>query len=279
MPVFDCHVHIFPFEIISERDKIARKDKAFDLLYGDPKTKMIDVDGLSTYMKREGIEKAVALSFPFKDKELLRLTNDYLLYASKELPIVPFIMIDIFDETWSIKEIERCFSKGAAGIGEIAIYEGELGEKEFSRLDNIIKYMEEAGSPLLFHVNEPIGHSYRGKIKVDFLALFQFIEKHQDLNIILAHLGGGICFFEFMPEVKKTFRNVFYDLAAVPFIYDETIYDFIGAHLPEKVIFGSDYPLLPYSRYKNGISKLSAERMEKILFKNAERFFNHGRLG
>lgn len=276
MPVFDAHVHIFPLEIIRERDKIARKDKAFGLLYGDPKAKMIDVNGLSTYMKKEGIKEAVVLSFPFKDKELLRLANDYLLYASREFPVIPFIMIDIFDETWSIKEIERCFSKGAVGIGEIAIYEGELAEKELSRLDGIVKYMEETGGPLLFHVNEPIGHKYRGKTKVDFVALFQFVEKHQNLKLILSHLGGGICFFEFMPEVKNIFRNVFYDIAAVPFIYDETIYNFIGAYIPEKVFFGSDYPLLPYSRYKNAISKLSVEKIEKILFRNAERFFKHG---
>ncbi|MCX7966391.1 MAG: amidohydrolase family protein, partial [Syntrophorhabdaceae bacterium] len=88
-----------------------------------------------------------------------------------------------------------------------------------------------------------------------------------------AHLGGGLCFYEFMPEVKEAFKNVFYDTAASPFLYSNDIYKFLGKFLKEKVIFGTDYPLLTTKRYLKGMETLDLETQEMILSKNARRLF------
>ena len=53
-----------------------------------------------------------------------------------------------------------------------------------------------------------------------------------------------------MPEVKKTLANVYFDSAASPFLYSPRIYtqaiETVGS---EKLLFGSDYPLLSPQGY------------------------------
>ena len=40
-----------------------------------------------------------------------------------------------------------------------------------------------------------------------------------ELDIILAHWGGGLLFYETMPEVRRTLRRVWYDTAASPLLF------------------------------------------------------------
>ena len=65
--------------------------------------------------------------------------------------------------------------------------------------------------------------------------------------------------------------HVYYDTAASPFLYNAKIYssaiDIIG---PDRIIYGSDYPLLDLGRYQKELEKsnISKEDREKILGKN-----------
>jgi len=94
---------------------------------------------------------------------------------------------------------------------------------------------------------------------------------------VLAHWGGGIFFFNLLKkEVKESMNNVWFDTAASPFLYDPKVYrlakDIIGA---DKILFGSDFPLLKPSRYftelketgleKKDIAKICGENAVKLL--------------
>jgi hypothetical protein len=53
-----------------------------------------------------------------------------------------------------------------------------------------------------------------------------------------------------MPETAGLCRNVYYDTAAVPFLYDVRIYRVALAIIgTEKMLLGSDFPLLRPGRY------------------------------
>jgi predicted TIM-barrel fold metal-dependent hydrolase len=271
MPVLDAHTHLFPPEIIEKRERIASDDRAFGIIYSDRKARMADGQQLSGYLEKEGIDVVVACGFPFRDPGLVRLTNDYVLEIARgDRRIVPFAIVDPAYETASIREAERCLERGARGIGEIAYYGGGFGESERRALNTLATWMEQAGMVLMLHVNEQVGHAYPGKTAVDFGEIIRFLEDHPSLKIILAHMGGGICFYEFMPEIRKSCSLVYYDLAAVPFLYSEAIYRFAAQFLWHKVLFGSDYPLLPYSRYKSALEKLDGEARERILYSNGK---------
>ena len=69
-----------------------------------------------------------------------------------------------------------------------------------------------------------------------------------------------------MPEVKEAMRNVYFDTAASPFLYRPRIYNqvvqLVGA---DKVLFGSDYPLIPQSRFLKEINSLDLPQETKAL--------------
>ncbi len=279
MRLLDAHTHIFPPELIEKRGGIASTDSGFALLYGTGRARMTDSAGLFSYMEKEGIDRVAAACFPFEDGGLIRLANDYVLdVARTDARVLPFVMIDRRDEEAAVAEAERCFQKGACGVGELAYYKGGFGERERMSLEGLARYLEQTGMILMLHLNEQVGHDYAGKTPVDFVQVAYFVQAHPGLRIILAHMGGGICFYEFMPEIRKAFSRVYYDLAATPFLYSKDLYAFAGRFLATKVLFGSDYPLLTLARYESDLEGLDDDTRRRLLYDNGRDLFG-ARLG
>ena len=112
MKVIDAHTHIFPPEIIAKRDKIAQNDPGFGLIYKDRGSRMADLDDLLAYMRRCGIAACVICGFPFKDKGLLAMQNDYLMEVGRSNSnIWPLAAIDTADEATALHEMDRCLKK------------------------------------------------------------------------------------------------------------------------------------------------------------------------
>ena len=77
-------------------------------------------------------------------------------------------------------------------------------------------------------------------------------------------------------EVKDILKNVYYDTAASPFLYNKEIYrTAFSLTGKDKILFGSDYPLMKPSRYFQEIedSGLSKEDQAGILGENAAMLF------
>jgi hypothetical protein len=172
-------------------------------------------------------------------------------------------------------ELDRGIKNGAKGVGEIAFYHREMTAQDIESMGPIFKEMEKQRIPILLHTNEHLGHSYPGKGGTPLEVFYQFALAFPSLPILLAHWGGGLPFYELMPEVSKAMPNVYYDTAASPFLYSKKIYgvvkEIVGA---EKIIFGSDFPLVRPKRYFQELeeSGLSIEDREKILGLNFLRF-------
>ena len=72
-------------------------------------------------------------------------------------------------------------------------------------------------------------------------------------------------------------KNVYYDTAAGPFLYDGAIYRVaVELGLTSKILLGTDYPLLSPRRYLKQIraAGLAEGVVEAILGGNARRVFN-----
>jgi len=123
----------------------------------------------------------------------------------------------------------------------------------------------------MLHCNETVGHPYPGKCNTPLRSIYDFICGFPGLRVILAHWGGGFFFYELMPEVAKAAKRTWYDTAASPFLYRREIYPvavtIVGA---DKILFGSDYPLLRPERYIEEMenSGLREEERRKILGQN-----------
>jgi hypothetical protein len=117
---------------------------------------------------------------------------------------------------------------------------------------------------LLLHASEPVGHQYSGKGLATPAMIYPFIKSFQDLKIVCAHWGGGLPFYSLMPEVAGELKNVYFDSAATPFLYKAEIFrmvrDLAGG---EKILFGSDYPLLSPKRILDQVESAGLTEDEK----------------
>ena len=102
---------------------------------------------------------------------------------------------------------------------------------------------------ILPHVSEPMGHQYPGKGVVKPEQAYDFAIRYPDARLVCAHWGGGLPFYALMPEVGRALGNVYFDTAASHYLYQPAVFkrvcDLVGA---EKILFGSDYPLIKQSR-------------------------------
>jgi predicted TIM-barrel fold metal-dependent hydrolase len=267
----DSHVHITPPDIIANWEKYAEKEPHFSLLSNSKNNKFAAAEDIIVSLDADGLnfDRAVVFGFAFRDDGLCRYVNDYVIEKVKEFPsrLTGFCVVSEGKD--AAKEIERCYAAGLKGVGELY--------PDGQDKPNIAGACAELSIPLLLHANEPVGHPYPGKTDVSLRQLEAIISNNQNVKIILAHWGGGLLFYETMGEIKEKFANVYYDTAATPFLYDERIYAAAKAlGLCDKVLFGSDFPLLSRPRYFDTFDKtvLSLEERNAMLGGNARKLLN-----
>ncbi|MGQ9842300.1 MAG: amidohydrolase family protein [Spirochaetota bacterium] len=267
--VLDGHTHIFTDDMVQNKEHYC-DDKHFSLLYYGS-SRIAHAEMLLDSMRNNAIDASVVLGFTWQKKEYARMHNDYLakIQHKYEDKLYAFGAIalngDIYEQIESIKKL------GLYGIGEIAFYADGFNVEEELLLGQILAVAEKFELPVCIHVNEPVGHIYTGKYYTDMRRLFALCSHYTTIPIICAHWGGGLLFYELMPEVLKSLRHVYYDTAATPFLYHADIYKIaIQMCGKEKIIFGSDFPLLDYTRYKQPIEALG-ESADYILCKNMKK--------
>ena len=272
--IIDFHTHIFPAHIRDHREKYFPSESAFKLLYQSAKSKLIGAAELLSAMDENGVDKSVIFGFPWKNPATFKPHNDYIMDAVQKYPN-RFIGLACFDPCgkYSLAEAERCLAAGVAGIGELAFYQSGIGEIALERLAPIMDMCTKLDRPVLIHTNEPVGHAYHGKTAITLAQTYRLIKRFPATKIVLAHWGGGIFFFGLMKkEVKESFKNVYFDTAASPYLYDAQIYriaeKIVGA---DKILFGSDYPLLPPLKYFSEMAQagLTKKQLNKINGENA----------
>ena len=273
--VIDVHVHICPPEVREGREKFLDGETEFATLYKDSQARLVGAGEVVTMMDREGVDKAVVFGFPWNHEEYFRFNNDYVLQAATRFQgrLIPFVCVKA-DHPKASSEVERCLGSGARGVGELAFYVNGLDEAAIESLKPIADLSHEAQCPILLHTNEPVGHHYPGKSPMTLAQLYRLLKVYDKTIWILAHLGGGLPFYCYMKkEVREVVSNCWFDTAALPYLYrPQVLKVFADAMGIEKLLFGSDFPLIRFSRYKDEFLQagLNKEEMEMILGKNAQ---------
>jgi predicted TIM-barrel fold metal-dependent hydrolase len=128
----------------------------------------------------------------------------------------------------------------------------------------------------MMHASEPVGHSYPGKGTATPERLLGFVAAYPELRFVLAHWGGGLPFYELMPEVAASLRQVAYDSAASTYLYRfgvfRAVLDIVG---PERVLFASDYPVLKQGSYLKSVlgARLHDDELPAVLAESARRVY------
>lgn len=274
----DFHVHITPSDIIKNWERISQKEDYFKLLSESPVNKFATAEDVVDELERSNVDKAVVFGFAFKDMGLCRYVNDYVAESIKKYPEKLIGYISVMPKSKDLeKEIDRCMSLGLCGIGELFPYGQGFDIANPRDVKDLANFSIERDLPVIIHTNEPVGHYYSGKTDTTPVKASKFAENFPDLKIVFAHWGGGLLFYELMPEIKKQNKNVYYDTAASPFLYDKKIYK-VSRELGvlDKILLGSDFPLIPMKRYLKeiGNSGLTLDEQSKITGENARKLLN-----
>ncbi len=279
MMIIDFHTHVFPPQIKKNRKKYIDSDPCFAILYSHPKAKLATADELIASMDEAGVDISVIVNIGWITHELCVETNDYILESVARYPnrLIGFCAVQPQSYEAAVDEIERCARGGIRGVGELRPDMQLLDLRDKEMMEPLVEVMKKYKLILLTHTSEPVGHDYPGKGSITPDMLYPFITSFPDLPIVCAHWGGGLPFYALMPEVKQAMTNVFFDTAASPLLYSPEIYHqvtrLVGA---DKILFGSDYPLLAQNRTINEIksSDLPEEAKGQILGGNAQKLLS-----
>lgn len=272
----DFHTHVFPPQIKKNRSKYIELDPCFAVLYSDPKARIATTDELIASMDEAGIDISVIANIGWTTHELCVETNDYIMESVSRYPkrLIGFCAVQPQSPEGTVAEIERCARAGIKGVGEMRPDIQLLDLTDEFMMAPFVEALIKHKLILLTHASEPAGHDYPGKGSITPEVLYPFITSFPELTIVCAHWGGGLPFYALMPEVSKAMANVFFDTAASPLLYTPQIYNqviqLVGA---ERILFGSDYPLLAPGRLLKEIKalKLAEETENLILSANARR--------
>ena len=274
--IIDFHTHVFSPQIKKNRSKYIDSDPCFAILYSDSKAKLATADELIASMDEAGLDISVIANIGWTTHELCVEGNDYILESIARYPqrLIGFCAVQPQSYEAAIAEIERCAKEGIRGVGEMRPDMQLFDLNDEVVMEPFIEVLKKHKLILLTHASEPVGHDYPGKGAITPDMLYPFIASFPDLTIVCAHWGGGLPFYALMPEVAQVMSNVFFDTAASPLLYNPQVYNqviqLVGG---DKILFGSDYPLLAQGRLLKEIRSLDLpeETKDLILSGNAQR--------
>ena len=277
--IIDTHTHLFPESVKKDRTLFFDSEPEFKMLYNSPRAKISTAREMIDSMDVHGVDITVASGFPWRNSDTAKKNNDYILEAVQAYP-GRIKGLACFDMTWegAADEAVRCIDAGLSGVGELAFYLTGIDEKALTLLEPVMEVLRTKGNlPCMIHTNEPVGHIYPGKTPVTLEQIETLARTFPDNKIILAHWGGGIFFYHVMKkQVKKSLKNIWYDTAASVFLYDPGVYDMaVRAGVIDKVLFGTDFPLLSPDRYYRDMdqSEMTLAQKKQVLGENAAIFY------
>jgi len=244
--IIDFHVHLFPPDVKHRREEYLKQDVWFNLLYANPKATLATAEDLIQAMDDAGVDKAVVFGFSWCDMGLCGSTNDYTLDAMRRYPdrLIGFANVNPTTGEQAVREIQRCVEAGMCGVGELMPNGQGYSLDDTELMAPIVAAARAFDIPIMTHTSEPVGHEYCGKGTVNPRTVYRFVQAFPEVSLICSHWGGGLPFYELMPEMKQAMRRVYYDTAASPLLYDAQIFPLMYQLVGKKVLFATDYSLI-----------------------------------
>ena len=289
MPIIDAHVHLYPSEI--NRDPAswaaAQGESHWATLCirrrknGRPVQAFPSVDELLHAMDSGGVERAVLLGWYWERMETCRLQNRFYADCVRTHPdrLSAFATLHPGDGlTAALDELAWARDAGLIGVGELSSHSVGWAIND-PVLAAVLQGAGEWGMPVNLHVTEPESRDYPGRVETPLADFVALADAHPQTQFILAHWGGRLPMVLNDPLPP----NIWFDTAATPLLYDQTIWrKFVAQTGADRVLFGSDLPLNLYpaidaepnlARLVAEVhrSELTAAQLKAIVSDNAQR--------
>ena len=273
--LIDFHTHIFPPDIQKYRERYCTRDPWFNALYSNPRNHLASAEDLIAEMDATGVDASVTFSFGWTDFGLIEETNSYVIDSMRRYAgrIYGMAVLQPTAGVRAVRELTRCAEAGIVGLGELMPHGQGYRLSDIDLLTPIMEVVHQYQLLVLSHCSEPVGHSYPGKGNVSLQDIVTFLTAFPDVRFIAAHWGGGLPFYCLMPEIQRISAQVWYDTAATPYLYRNTIVpavaQIVGA---DRILFASDYGLLRQQRVIDYVTQsgVDAETLEMVLGGNAK---------
>jgi len=288
--VWDSHVHCYPREVISDPVDWARKygEHHWEQLVTSGPQGWADPEELLAAMDRDGIEKVLLQGWYWENRDTAHRQNEWHAKWIEQFPdrLLACMAIhpDMEDLEITLKAGEAW---GAVAVGECLPQIQSKAGWQNPGWAKILNWTSGRGWPLTLHVTEPVGHEYPGRVETCLMETIQVIKDYPEQKWILAHWGGGLPFYSMNKRIRKALDRVWFDTAASPLLYDERVWKSLcGIIGPERILFGSDFPLLVYPSAQGSPGwqllleelhgcGLSRTEVESIASKNLARLLEH----
>jgi len=248
--IVDAHVHILPERVRASRTEIALADPWFAACHRG-NSSIASAEELIPAMDDAEVDRAVCFAWPFADPALCSEANDHLADVQRRFAkrLIAFATVNPASSE-AVREIERCARLGLRGIGELNC-DAQGFSLDDPAIQGAVDASVRAGLPWTLHCSEPVGHEYAGKGTTTPDKVARFATRYPDLTLVCAHLGGGLPFYAHMPEIAELCKRLWFDTAAGPYVYAPSAYrEVVDRCGKERLLFGSDYPLLTAPRYR-----------------------------
>ena len=220
----DGHVHLTePVDLILRRLEQAGIDKAVVCSSGLAKgEEILSLQDAKQTMDR--IARAQHTPDPGLSIQNINVQMVDIVTEHKE-ELYGFGKADIFSPEL-LNEAQEIFKAGLQGIGEIIGIHGNA-----KLVEPLLQFShEQGGFPLFIHCDYPVDAN-------DLHILFDLAKKFKKARMVIGHLGGDF----WIEAIEKAFAcsNVYLDTSEV---VNGTALQVAVRELPERVIFGSDFP-------------------------------------
>lgn len=293
MPIIDAHVHLYPPEAgrVPSAWAAARGEAHWATLCtrrrkdgakggntgGRPVQGFPSVDQLLHDMDAAGVSKAVLLGWYWENHATCVEQNTFYADCIRLHPdrLAAFATVNPRAGVKAFDEACRATGDGLVGIGELSPHSQHFG------LDDpvwrqILALAAALKVPVNLHVTDPASRQFPGRVETPLEDFVRLAREFPATTFILAHWGGGLAW----SPAAAALTNVWFDTAASPLLYGPEVW---GRALTDRVLFGSDYPLILYPKKETapGVEGLVSEAKaagasSAVLGGNAEKLLGLG---
>ncbi len=268
--VFDVHAHVHTGDRAKQTQQ--RNEDARRLFGSQNEAPKAVVD---VYKDLNGM--AVIFDVDSETTTGLKISNDEVADLARRSNgrLIPFGSVDPHKGDEALREVERCKGLGMNGMKFQPITQGfSPGKKRFFPIWDLCQSL---GMVVIFHTGvtaigngAPGGRGLHMKYGRPFPAIDDVAAEFPTLTIIAAHPGWP--WHEELVAIARHKGNVYVDLSGwSPKYIPETTLRYMNSIIPEKFLFGSDYPLFPPKRWLEEFGQLTLKDgvRTKVLRDNA----------
>lgn len=290
--IIDCHTHCYPDEVaLNPREwaEARRESHWADLVAPQDRRSIQDWAGPDQFiaeMDAAGVAKAVLLGWYWVNESTCRWQNEVIAEWVQQAPERFIGFAAILPNANVVDQLDSARALGLRGVGEL--HPGVQGfDSKNPHWLALADWCGARGWPVNCHATSETGKDHPLSVATPLRDYVKMAQNTSDLNLILAHWGGGLP----LQTEGDLPKNIYYDCSASPLLYKSNpirkVIDRVGH---EQVLYGSDYPLRVYPKSQKSAEMksflnamqtepgLSDAEKEAILGRNFERLINGTKL-